>query len=116
MGNLLDNAIKYAPGGSEVILSVDGGNGSPRVRIIDRGAGIPRAERDRVLQRFYRVGPSRTVAGSGLGLSLVAAIIRLHGFSIEIADADPGCEIRLVCAASSPALGSLQGRHTLPVS
>ena len=111
MGNLLDNAIKFAPGGSEVILALDGGDGSARVRIIDRGAGIPPVERDRVMQRFYRTERSRTVKGSGLGLSLVAAITRLHGFDIEIADANPGCEIRLVCAGLP--LGGLQGFPSL---
>jgi signal transduction histidine kinase len=97
MGNLLDNAIKYGPAGTDVTLALDGQGSAVVVRVADCGTGIPPAERDRVLQRFYRSERSRTVQGSGLGLSLVEAITRLHGFRIEIADGQPGCEIRLIC-------------------
>jgi signal transduction histidine kinase len=98
MGNLLDNAIKYGPPGSDVTLALEALDDMIVVRVADCGAGIPLAERSRVLQRFYRTERSRTVQGSGLGLSLVEAITRLHGFTIEIADCNPGCEVRLICA------------------
>jgi signal transduction histidine kinase len=97
MGNLLDNAIKYGPPGTEVTLALDCHDRAIVVRVTDCGAGIPLAERGRVLQRFYRSERSRTVQGSGLGLSLVQAIARLHGFGVEIADGNPGCQVRLIC-------------------
>jgi signal transduction histidine kinase len=100
MGNLLDNAIKYGPPGTDVTLALDEHDSTIIVRVIDCGAGIPLAERDRVLQRFYRSERSRTVQGSGLGLSLVEAITRLHGFKIDIGDAKPGCDVRLICPVS----------------
>jgi signal transduction histidine kinase len=97
MGNLLDNAIKYGPSGTDVTMALESHDRMIVVRVTDCGAGIPLAERGRVLQRFYRSERSRTVQGSGLGLSLVEAIARLHGFQIEIGDANPGCDVRLIC-------------------
>ena len=97
LGNLLDNAIKYGPLGTDVTLALDSHDRDVVVRVTDCGAGIPPAEQDRVLQRFYRTERSRTVPGSGLGLSLVEAITRLHGFRVEIAGGNPGCEVRLIC-------------------
>ena len=77
--NLLDNAIKYSPEGGIVSLKLDRlAEGAIRVRISDTGPGIPQDERDAVMRRFYRSESSRTTAGSGLGLSLVDAVARLH--------------------------------------
>ena len=99
VGNLLDNAIKFAPPGTEVHLALHAGPRGPCVRVADQGPGIPPAERERVLQRFHRGERSRTVPGSGLGLSLVAAIVALHGFRLHIGGADPGCTVEISCAA-----------------
>jgi signal transduction histidine kinase len=96
-GNLIDNAIKFTPPGSSVLLSLDVAPATIRFRVEDAGPGIPVAERARVLERFYRVEASRSVAGSGLGLSLTSAIIELHGFQMEIGDAAPGCRIEIAC-------------------
>lgn len=95
IGNLVDNAIKYTPIGGCVTLRTWRTNRRMGVTVSDTGPGIPAAERDAVLRRFYRVEKSRHTPGSGLGLSLVAAIARLHGLSITIADANPGCSITL---------------------
>jgi signal transduction histidine kinase len=63
--------------------------------VADTGPGIPAEEREAVLRRFYRAERSRHTPGSGLGLSLVAAVARLHGLDLVIEDAKPGCRVTL---------------------
>ncbi|MGE0627357.1 MAG: ATP-binding protein [Hyphomicrobiaceae bacterium] len=102
LANMLDNAIKYgrpksqAPAGSKIELTVARRDGMASVTVADRGPGIPAAERDRVLKRFVRLEVSRTQPGTGLGLSLVAAVARLHGGRILLEDNDPGLRIVLM--------------------
>ena len=98
IGNLLENAFKFAPPGSTVALRVLPLNGHSILRVEDRGPGIPVEEREHVLRRFYRSEKSRTNEGSGLGLSLVAAVADLHGFGLTIGDAAPGCAVELICS------------------
>lgn len=95
IGNLLENAIKFAPPLTEIVLTLANGADGVLVRIADQGPGIPAAERERVLQRFYRTEKSRTVEGSGLGLSLVAAVTALHGCRLRITGGEPGCIIEI---------------------
>jgi signal transduction histidine kinase len=64
--------------------------GDIALAVADRGIGIPAEDRERVKQRFVRLETSRTEPGSGLGLSLVAAVARLHGGTLELGDAAPG--------------------------
>jgi signal transduction histidine kinase len=97
LGNLVDNAIKFAPPETDISLFLERRGPCALIRVTDHGPGIAEAERTRVLQRFYRLDKSRTVEGSGLGLSLVAAVIKLHGFTLRIGDADPGCVIEIIC-------------------
>jgi len=97
VGNVVDNAIKFAPAGTEVVLSLDSADAGTRLRVSDQGLGIPPHERERVLQRFYRAESSRTIEGSGLGLNLVSAVVALHGFHMQIGDANPGCVVEIVC-------------------
>lgn len=109
VGNLVDNAIKFTPAGTAVTLSLEastpgGGPGTALLSVADQGPGIPPAERERVLQRFYRTEKSRTVEGSGLGLSLVAAVMALHGFRLRIGAAQPGCVVEVACPV--PAAGA----------
>ncbi|MEA1146302.1 sensor histidine kinase, partial [Klebsiella pneumoniae] len=78
--NLLSNSIKFSPPGGEVILRGVNDSGSTRIEVHDTGPGIPAAERNAVFQRFYRVDEGDQQGGFGLGLSIVAAIINLHGF------------------------------------
>ncbi len=87
MRNLLDNAIKYTPCGGQVDLEVLMSHGRPVLSVEDSGAGIPAEDRERVLDRFYRVGGT-PASGSGLGLAIVKAIVELHGASIAL-DASP---------------------------
>lgn len=90
VGNLVDNAIKFAGRGSTVQVRIGRDPARPQLIVQDDGPGIPAGERTAVLHRFYRAERSRDVPGSGLGLSIVAAILRLHGFQLLIEDADPG--------------------------
>jgi len=95
IGNLIDNATKYGAGGGRVSLTVQNGNGGPEVVVADHGPGIPAADRERVLERFVRLDSSRTTPGNGLGLSLVAAIARLHNAVLKLDDNAPGLKVTL---------------------
>jgi signal transduction histidine kinase len=90
--NLVANAIKFSPHGGKVCVRASMDAGGPRVDILDSGPGIPSGERDAVLGRFYRSESGREPAaqGYGLGLSIVAAILRLHGFRMKIDDNENG--------------------------
>jgi signal transduction histidine kinase len=91
LANLIDNAIKFTDPGGEVTLGVVPQGDGARLEVADTGIGILPQERQAVLNRFYRSDKSRHVPGSGLGLSLVSAILRLHNASLSISDASkPG--------------------------
>ncbi len=94
--NLIENAIRHTPMHSIIRLSVDAGESGPVVVVRDNGNGIPPDEHGKVTRRFYRLSSSRTTAGHGLGLALVAAIAELHHASLSFADARPGLEVRVV--------------------
>ena len=95
--NLLDNAMKFTPAGGSVDVRTYHGGSGPVLCVRDTGPGIPTAERATVLKRFYRGDRSRHVAGHGLGLSLVTAIVRLHLFHVHMEDAAPGLLIEMRC-------------------
>jgi signal transduction histidine kinase len=95
--NLLDNAIKFAPHGGAVSVELHAGRAGPQLVIADNGPGIPVGERNAVLNRFYRVEQTRHVPGTGLGLGIVSAIIRLHGFELHIGGEDRGTTITIDC-------------------
>ncbi|NHN87313.1 sensor histidine kinase [Acetobacter conturbans] len=97
LANLVDNAIKFTPEGGRVRVSVGVSDAHPFVAVMDTGIGIHPDERDAVLTRFYRSDKSRHIRGSGLGLSLVASILRLHNAELRILDADPGHPDRGAC-------------------
>jgi signal transduction histidine kinase len=91
--NLVDNAIKHTPPGGEITLEVSASAGACKVQVMDTGSGIPPGLREKVFQRFYRCDYSRSTRGSGLGLSLVRAIIDIHHARIELADNAPGLRV-----------------------
>jgi signal transduction histidine kinase len=95
VSNLVDNAIKHGGRYAEVTVGVSSGAEGPMLGVADRGPGIPCDEHKHVLQRFYRLEASRNSPGNGLGLSLVAAVAKLHGARIEMADNAPGLRIAL---------------------
>lgn len=84
--NLLDNAIKFSPPGAPVVVRVWRQGGRPGFSVEDLGPGIPKAERDRIFQRFYQVDRSRSKVrpGSGLGLAIVKHIAQLHGATVDV--------------------------------
>ena len=99
LANLLSNSIKFTPPGGEVILRASDDNNSLRIEVLDTGPGIPEAERVAVFQRFYRCDD--THAGFGLGLSIVAAIVNLHGFSLDVSNRESGgARLTLHCRQS----------------
>ena len=95
MANLVENALRHTPAGTRVEIALDGDPASPTCMVADNGPGIPEEERDKVFRRFYRMDRSRSTAGSGLGLSLVAAIADLHRIVVEVDDQKPGLKIVL---------------------
>lgn len=91
--NLLDNAIKYAPSGARINVTLTPQGNHARLCISDDGPGIPAAERQRVFDRFVRLESHRGSPGNGLGLSLVRAITRHHSGRIYLEDANPGLRV-----------------------
>jgi signal transduction histidine kinase len=98
LSNLVDNAIKFTPAGGSVQVKLSQQDGVPRIDVIDTGCGIEAGERDAVLQRFYRSNPARENKGYGLGLSIVAAIVHLHGFLLKFQECKLGTHITIFCA------------------
>lgn len=105
LSNLVDNAIKYGrpPDGARgrIIVSVTRDGADALLKVADSGAGISAADRERVVERFVRLEASRTPPGSGLGLSLVSAVARLHGGELSFADNGPGLAATLRLPARS---------------
>jgi signal transduction histidine kinase len=93
--NLLDNALKYTNQHGRIDVSVNDSASGGAIVIADNGPGVPENERERVLKRFVRLQKERGRSGSGLGLSLVAAIAKLHHGTLELADNAPGLRISL---------------------
>jgi signal transduction histidine kinase len=96
VANLVDNGVKFTPEGGRVELVLLRREGETVIRVSDTGAGISEVEREAVTKRFYRSDKSRRTEGLGLGLSLVAAIVKLHRFRFTIA-AGPGCTVEITC-------------------
>jgi signal transduction histidine kinase len=98
LANLVDNAIKYAAPGkhaangaaADIVVSANPEGNRILLSVRDGGPGVPAADRDRVVERFVRLEQSRSQPGSGLGLSLAAAVARLHGGELRLEDNGPG--------------------------
>jgi signal transduction histidine kinase len=97
--NLLDNAIRHTARGAAVALHAWSSGDRVWVTVGDRGAGIAPEDRERVFRRFYRREQSRTTPGTGLGLSLVAAIADLHGTKVMLEDNSPGLRVKVAYVA-----------------
>jgi signal transduction histidine kinase len=93
--NVLGNAIKFSPDGSEVSIQLSHGKQDITILITDRGIGIADTEKELVFRRFYRADTSRSTSGNGLGLSLVKAVVDLHQGSIALEDNQPGLRVRI---------------------
>ena len=90
VANLLDNALKFSPPGQAVRVSATAGGQSLRIIVADGGVGMAPADRVRATERFFRAEQARSTPGSGLGLSLVDAVARLHGGVLTLEDNTPG--------------------------
>ena len=121
LANLVENAIKYGkpvsqPGtvvsleGRQILIEARREGDQVLLSVSDRGPGIPEADRKHVVERFVRLEASRTLPGSGLGLSLAAAVATLHGGELRLADANPG----LVATLALPALSGPVERLASP--
>lgn len=110
VANLIDNAIKYSLGsgpGNSITVRSGVQDGRAFISVADRGPGISAADRPRVLKRFVRLETSRTRPGTGLGLSLVAAVARLHHGEVKLEDNNPG--LRVVLLLSPRCLAAAEG-------
>jgi len=106
VGNLIDNALKYVGEGGSVRVEVHSrGDGAVEISVADNGPGIADAEKPKVVQRFYRGDLSRGTPGVGLGLSLVQAVAKLHGGTLELADNHPGLRVRMIFAPGAQISG-----------
>ena len=115
IANLIDNAIKYArppqgapDGAVDVVVAARAEGDHVLLSVSDRGPGIPEADRGRAAERFVRLEQSRSEPGSGLGLSLAAAVARLHGGELRLEDNMPGLRVvialpRIVAGDAAPA-------------
>jgi two-component system OmpR family sensor kinase len=107
IANLLSNALHHTPPGTPIDVSVRFGSGEAHLTVADQGPGMSQWQAERAFERFYRADPARSPAsgGSGLGLSIVAALVRAHGGRAEV-DTAPGCgcafHIWLPLAAEEP--------------
>jgi signal transduction histidine kinase len=100
VANLVDNAIKHGREAGQVTVELNRSDGGAVIAVADDGPGIPADERQHVFRRFYRLERSRRTPGNGLGLSLVAAVARLHAAHIKLIDNAPGLKVELLLPAS----------------
>jgi hypothetical protein len=113
VANLVDNAVKFSPPGGTVRVTAST-QGKVSITVTDEGPGIPEAERARAVERFYRGESARSTPGSGLGLSLVAAVAQLHGGELRLEDNHPGLRAVLVLPNPEdpdPRAAALQSKH-----
>jgi signal transduction histidine kinase len=101
--NLVENALRHAGPRANIRVGVARQGQGGAVSVADDGPGVPAAERQRIFDRFYRLERSRSTPGSGLGLALVAAVARLHGATVTLADASPGLDVSVAFAGPARA-------------
>ena len=92
--NLVENAVKFTPAGGSIVIAC-GADGS-LMRVGDTGPGVAAEEREKIFKRFYRASATRATPGTGLGLSMAATIVEMHGFTLEIASQMPGAVFSIV--------------------
>ncbi len=93
--NVVENALRHAGPGARIGVAVTKTAEAAAISVSDNGPGVAEPERTRVFDRFYRLEASRSTPGSGLGLALVAAVVKLHGADVRLLDAHPGLEARV---------------------
>jgi len=100
LANLVENAMRHTPLGTHIRISLEARNQTVQLTVADDGPGVPDPERRDLLKPFARLDRSRTSSGSGLGLSIVAAVVRLHEARLHLSDASPGLRVTLVFESS----------------
>jgi signal transduction histidine kinase len=95
--NLVDSAIKRTQEGGAVTMELKMTLAGPQVSISDTGPGIPVAERELVLQRFYRSQTTQHLPGSGIGLSIVSVVLRVHDLTMRMSRGEPGVRVIIDC-------------------
>jgi signal transduction histidine kinase len=114
LSNLIDNAIKYTPKGGHITVSTAMTPQGAELTVADSGPGIPPDQRAHVIERFVRLEQSRNSPGTGLGLSLVAAVARLHGAQLSLDDNAPGLKVAIHFTRRTPAARPPARRATVP--
>ncbi len=102
LANLVENAIRHTPPGTTIAVNLAQDAIGTRLSVIDSGPGIPPLEREKVFRRYYRLESSRSAAGSGLGLALVAAVAELHRLRVRLEDNAPGLRVIVHFPSSGP--------------
>ena len=111
VANLIDNAVKYgaaeakapdAAAKTEVAVTARRDGATVTIEVADHGPGIPAADRARAVDRFVRLEGARSRPGSGLGLSLAAAVARMHGGAVKLEDNAPGLKVAVTLPAGAP--------------
>jgi signal transduction histidine kinase len=106
VANVLDNAVNHTPSGGRIAVRVAAEGPEVVLTITDTGPGVPEAHRERVLERFVRLEECRPGPGAGLGLSLVAAVCKLHGATLRLSDNTPGLRVEMrfpgLCREEAP--------------
>ncbi len=106
LANLIENASRFAPRGTEIQLSFSENKGNPVLEVADSGPGIPASKRDHVLRPFGSLSEDGHLSGNGLGLALVLAIATHHGAKLELLDNEPGLRVRLILPSAPVTPGS----------
>ncbi|GAJ27967.1 two component sensor histidine kinase [Acidomonas methanolica NBRC 104435] len=114
VANLLDNAIKFSPADTVIMLEAQIKNGSILLRVADQGPGMAESELARASERFFRADTARNTPGSGLGLSLVQAIAQLHGGRLDLSNGHPGLIATLVLPSVAPPAASITQESFVP--
>lgn len=102
LSNLVENALAYGAAGKEVRLSFAERADALVISVADHGPGIAPDQQALARQRFGRLDPSRSAGGAGLGLALVEAVAQAHGGELELGDAGPGLDARLILPRTQP--------------
>ena len=100
--NLVANAVQHCPAPATVTVGLAMEGARALLTVTDDGPGIPEADRERVRERFVRLDASRSVPGTGLGLSLVAAIAELHRARLMLEDNSPGLKVSILFPPIAP--------------
>lgn len=98
LANLIENAMRHTPPGAVIRLQVVADRQSVRIDVSDDGPGVPAHQRERLFIPFVRLDSSRSAPGAGLGLSIVAAIAKLHAATVTLSDAEPGLQVSILLA------------------